>query len=491
MPSIESTKPSLAPSKPFSIAIGSKAKPKAGPLTNGLKSNPSKKRPHSALADPDSDHEDIGSHVEAVSGFSSGKAVHVEAIAAKKHLIIKAEKNRDWRRDSHRKRGKNILPPDVQAAQNGAQQSAAASNDEVERAEVSQEAGLKFVPKKDQDGNVEMSGAVEAGAEVSETVPKTADEEALAALLGDEKKSTLTIPTQDTQDQNNLSEDGRFRADVASRPESASLADYAAVPIEEFGAACLRGMGWTEGSTIGKRRDLAGGANTKPREVQRRPALLGIGAKETPGGMSADVELGAWGKTAKGKGKGKKTEAYNPVMLKNSETGEMITEEELELRKAEAKSRETGAGKPEEDNWRERRDRNLKASDERRKRDDRSRDERERERERDNKHRGRDSRDNDRDRDRDRQRDRSRSSDKRNNGYNDYSSSRRQHRSRSRDRDRDRHNDHKSSRHGRERERSISPERRRRKTTDHEYDRRQRDRDRVRDRERDHDHKRR
>lgn len=116
----------------------------------------------------------------------------------------------------------------------------------------------------------------------------------------------------------------------------------------------MRGMGWKEGDPVGKRRSQQQGAtttNAKPRVVERRPALLGIGAKEVPNGIG-DTEFGAWGKGAKGKGKRKTDLAYNTVILKNSRTGEMLTEEELEAKKLEVN------GDKQED-WRERRDRNL------------------------------------------------------------------------------------------------------------------------------------
>jgi G patch domain/KOW motif-containing protein len=43
----------------------------------------------------------------------------------------------------------------------------------------------------------------------------------------------------------------RFRADVASRPAESTFNSYERVPIEAFGKALLRGMGWSEGAAIG------------------------------------------------------------------------------------------------------------------------------------------------------------------------------------------------------------------------------------------------
>ena len=365
---------SLAPSKPFSISISSKSKAKPGkpaPTFNSPSSlsSATKKRPHAALQDPESDAEDRntpnGRH-EAVVGFGvDGKTIGVsDASNTKQPLVIKSEKNQDWRGELRRRRGKNLLPADVQAQQQQSSNGQAESAESVERSEVSAEGGLKIAqPRKaEADEDVVMEGTQTSGEVTSDVKQMTADEEAIAALLGGErKKATLTIPSAEdkaaVEATNGHSLDDidaytdeadRFRADVDSRPPPASLADYAAVPVEEFGAAILRGLGWKDGEAIDKRGQTAAAS----REVKRRPALLGIGAKETPGGVPAE-ELGAWNQ--KNKGRRKDKVAFNPVMLKNSVTGEMVTEEEMELRKLEAKQGKGKGNTGKEGDWRERR----------------------------------------------------------------------------------------------------------------------------------------
>ncbi|XP_029464057.1 G-patch domain and KOW motifs-containing protein [Rhinatrema bivittatum] len=68
-------------------------------------------------------------------------------------------------------------------------------------------------------------------------------------------------------------EDGD-KVDVSLRPESATEVDYEAVPVEAYGMAMLRGMGWKEGEGIGRtfKQDV------KPLEHQLRPKGLGLGA---------------------------------------------------------------------------------------------------------------------------------------------------------------------------------------------------------------------
>lgn len=340
--------------KPFSIALPS-SKPKQI-LQTARKPLKFKKRPHSSLADSESDDETINQEPQLVSSFdnSAGGAITINGDGKPKApLVIQSQRNRDWREETRRKRGKNLLPAEIQGIRSG---QVPLENAAGEKQNALQEFGLVPVTTeaKDMDGDLLMPEASITKNESHEKapLPRTADEEALDALLGQGLKgSTFILPAMAANDEEAImqnrrsgaNEDDSFRSDVASRPDSASLDEYAAVPIEEFGAALLRGMGWKEGDAVGKRKHQ----KVTARVVERRPALLGIGAKEVPGGIE---ELGAWGKTTT-KGKRKVEKAYTPVLLRNRRTGEILTEEELEA-KQEAQKRE-------DIDWRERRDRNL------------------------------------------------------------------------------------------------------------------------------------
>ena len=348
MPSADPSPSSSRLSKPISISFGA-PKPKGPPIPAP------RKRFHSALAD-NSDGEDEGQPAaQLVSGFDqSGAVVSNGRKVEKPLLIIQAEKNRDWREESRRKRQKTLLPAEVQAARSGTYEELKAA--QVDRDEVSKQSGISFV-QRDGDGDTTMAErqppaqAPEQGAKAV----KSDDELAMEALLVGEKKSTLVVPVledgykrEDPVNEDYANEDDRFKADIASRPDVSTLDEYEAIPVDGFGAGILRGMGWKDGDPVGKQR-TQGTTTSKPRIVERRPALLGIGAKEVPTGVGDD-ELGAWGKGAKGKRKTDLT--YNPVILKNLVTGEMLTEEELEKKKLALN------GKGEED-WRQRRNRNL------------------------------------------------------------------------------------------------------------------------------------
>ncbi|KAL7753215.1 hypothetical protein RI367_000990 [Sorochytrium milnesiophthora] len=67
--------------------------------------------------------------------------------------------------------------------------------------------------------------------------------------------------------------------DVAALPDECTMDTYDALPIEDFGTALLRGMGWKEGQAVGRNPKSA---LIKPIEYIPRPQLLGIGAQPLP-----------------------------------------------------------------------------------------------------------------------------------------------------------------------------------------------------------------
>ncbi|KAK0138274.1 G-patch domain and KOW motifs-containing protein [Merluccius polli] len=68
-------------------------------------------------------------------------------------------------------------------------------------------------------------------------------------------------------------EDGdKIKVDL--RPESSTDADYDSVPVEAYGLAMLKGMGWNQDEGIGRTFKQ----NVKPIEHQLRPKGLGLGA---------------------------------------------------------------------------------------------------------------------------------------------------------------------------------------------------------------------
>lgn len=92
-------------------------------------------------------------------------------------------------------------------------------------------------------------------------------------------------------------ETSAFREDVQTRPDEPDIDAYTRVPVGQFGAALLRGMGWTPG-TAASRSGRAG--LTSAYVPNRRPAMLGIGAKEMAQSIGAEKDTNG---NSSGKGK--------------------------------------------------------------------------------------------------------------------------------------------------------------------------------------------
>lgn len=262
------------------FGASSSAKPKTPASSLG-------KRPRPAFgggADSDSDDDDRRHHGkhETITGFGADgaeterKKKEAEAKAAKKDYVIARQPNRDWRdeiKEQQRgaRRGKNLLPAEARAA------AAAQNGAAVDTAPADQDSGIQWgltvKEKKPQDAadNDDDADRKPASPETKPAaVPQSADDEAMDALLGKRPKK---------EDKVIVTEDDAYARDVSAAGAASTLADYDAMPVEEFGAALLRGMGWN-----GEPR------GAKQKEVRRRPNRLGLGAKE----LNEAEDLGGW-----------------------------------------------------------------------------------------------------------------------------------------------------------------------------------------------------
>jgi G-patch domain len=116
------------------------------------------------------------------------------------------------------------------------------------------------------------------------SAPVSLDQEALDAVISaalnreDTKFEDLPIIAQNAiPGMNDLhDEDSKFRHDVSMRPDD--ITNYSRVPIEHFGMAMLKGMGWKEGAPVGKNPN--GIVNLV--QLTPRPKLQGLGAEPDP-----------------------------------------------------------------------------------------------------------------------------------------------------------------------------------------------------------------
>lgn len=198
-----------------------------------------------------------------------------------RELVIKSQSNRNWKDELRARRaGKNLLPAEAQAQRNGAQQPETEPADgdgqiqwglTVKKRKNSEEADEDLPQREKSDRQ-----SVEAE---EKRAPRTADEDAMDALLGKKRpEEDMVIPA---------TEEDAYRADMKHVGEDSTLADYDAIPDGEFGAALLRGMGWD-----GKMR----GPNKK-RPTERRQNQLGLGATKLEG----VEDLGQWNSGSKKK----------------------------------------------------------------------------------------------------------------------------------------------------------------------------------------------
>ena len=276
-----------------SSSTASKKPPSRPPPTSSLGKRP---RSHAALggesdSDSDHDHDDRGRH-EAITGFGSEGAETERkrraAVEVKKELVIARQGNKDWRTEmrAQRRGGKNLLPSEARTAQqqNGGM---------AERAPADQDKGLQWgltikertdtvnEPTDDKvDGTENEITTASRNEPEPERPQRTADDEAIDALLGKKTQPEKTILAAP-------SEDDVYQRDAAQAGAASTLEDYEAMPVEEFGAALLRGMGWD-----GKPRG-------QTKEVRRRANRLGLGAKE----LKNAEDLGGWNQGSGGKKK--------------------------------------------------------------------------------------------------------------------------------------------------------------------------------------------
>ncbi|RDX50771.1 hypothetical protein OH76DRAFT_1555561 [Lentinus brumalis] len=163
-------------------------------------------------------------------------------------LVIPALQNRDWR-ELARKRKQIYVPPSA-AATTGADGSVGGLGTRDTINSGPQASGLQFRKRV----------KVEDGEDVSMPDPDAAP----------------PPPAEEIDIIPAVTEDDAYKQDVVELPDPASLEDYERVPVSQFGAALLRGMGWKEGTAASKKNK----GMVEPWLPQSRPALLGIGAKE-------------------------------------------------------------------------------------------------------------------------------------------------------------------------------------------------------------------
>ncbi|TIC05226.1 hypothetical protein E3Q16_02285 [Wallemia mellicola] len=223
---------------------------------------------YNVFAGEDSEDEDKLKD-EALTDFDSDLFKRKEKDREVNRLVIPSQANVDWRE----KKSKSQRYRPNQEQQNVQTITQEKLNDAPERA------GLQTAdPSVKREKNIDIDD-IEQPKDQSKETHESLDDKALKSLLNNEKHDEkgeeidaipMTAP--------GLSDSDAFKADVAARADESTIDEYERVPVHQFGAALLRGMGWKEGTAASRTRT----GPTEPYLPDSRPALLGIGASARP-----------------------------------------------------------------------------------------------------------------------------------------------------------------------------------------------------------------
>ncbi|KAI1477337.1 DExH-box splicing factor binding site-domain-containing protein [Daldinia eschscholtzii] len=191
--------------------------------------------------------------------------------------VITGHKNRDWKAELKAQRSTKGETP-LRRTESG---------DSAERDPADQDKQIKWgltVTKKSVQGteNLDESPSKDQGPATNDreetnrddepAASKDEDNDAIDALLGKKRKSAKDLVIEGESRHSTpttLSEQDAYRRRMEEAAEVSTIEEYDQIPEGEFGAAMLRGMGWN-----GEER------GAKPKEVKRRPNLMGLGSKE-------------------------------------------------------------------------------------------------------------------------------------------------------------------------------------------------------------------
>ena len=238
-----------------------------------------RQRPSALYHDSDSGDEDdrIGKH-EAVTTIVTDTSLKgsdgPSGRSGKKEYIISSQKNRDWKADAKSRRQDRTAPLHPTSSTSQSRETASADQDKDIKW------GLNVTKKSLQESQEDTSNE---GKELQEPEKNSSsetkgvpgpsadpDKDAMDALLGKRNPShDLVIKDSAINSRPQFSEQDAYQRSMTEAAEISTIEEYSEIPEGEFGAAMLRGMGW-KGEEFG----------TKPKEVKRRPHLMGLGSKE-------------------------------------------------------------------------------------------------------------------------------------------------------------------------------------------------------------------
>ncbi|KAG5646845.1 hypothetical protein DXG03_002222 [Asterophora parasitica] len=245
------------------------------------RSTPSSPKPRTTyVQEPDSSDEDDDVKDELVTGFDRFGVQRLNKDRSTKSapLVIPALKNKDWRDLARKRRSAAQYVPPSAKAETGKDGSVGGlgTRDSINSGPVlsglqRMSRPLSVKQEDDEPSDVPVDEDVKM-----EEAEDDEDKQALRAILAGTDSAEHDGPIIDIIP-TSISETEAYKQDVDELPEVATLEDYARVPVSQFGAALLRGMGWKEGTAATRK---PGKGLVEPYLPEARPALLGMWAKE-------------------------------------------------------------------------------------------------------------------------------------------------------------------------------------------------------------------
>ncbi|KAI1803154.1 DExH-box splicing factor binding site-domain-containing protein [Daldinia bambusicola] len=193
--------------------------------------------------------------------------------------VITGHKNRDWKAELKAQRGTESGTPSRRNESDGSAERDPPDQDKeikwgltVTKKPAQDAENSDKSPSNDQEPATADREEINHDDETKASKHADKDKDAIDALLGKKRKSAKDLVIEGESRHSTpttLSEQDAYRRRMEEAAEVSTIEEYDQIPEGEFGAAMLRGMGWN-----GEER------GTKPKEVKRRPNLMGLGSKE-------------------------------------------------------------------------------------------------------------------------------------------------------------------------------------------------------------------
>jgi hypothetical protein len=205
-------------------------------------------------------------------------------------MVIPALPNKDWRNSTRRtpsyrpEERRRDVEEDIKPDRIGDEPQKSGLSFVVKKERVEDTDGVEVKREQEEsvtiDGNAQTTSTTQTitvKAEPTETKPMTLEEQALQAILtgdhsvesaSDRAQRELIIRSEADRLVQPISETDALQRDLNALPEVSTGDDYRNIPVEAFGMAMLRGMGYNPNDD----------KNTKIHLPKSRPGQLGLGA---------------------------------------------------------------------------------------------------------------------------------------------------------------------------------------------------------------------